>query len=478
MTTQPRKVRTRIAPSPTGFLHLGTARTALFSWAFARHFGGEFILRIEDTDVARSTQEAVDQIIEAMRWLKLDYDEGPFYQMRRLERYRSVIAQMLDKGTAYHCYCQPAELDAMREAQRARGEKPRYDGRWRPEPGKSLPAVPDGLPPVVRFRNPLDGDVSWDDLVKGTITIANRELDDLIIARADGTPTYNFCVVVDDLDMDISHVIRGDDHVNNTPRQINILRALGAPLPQYGHVPMILGPDGEKLSKRHGAVSVMDYEEAGYLPEAMLNYLSRLGWSHGDDELFGREKIVQWFDGQHLAKSPAQWDAAKLNWVNAHYLKAMADADLALLVAAQLHKQGITADDERLPGICALFKDRCDTTVALAQWARAFYADVTPAPDELVQHVTTAVAPALQLLAQKLGSIASWDKASIAAAIKEVLAACGIKMSLLAMAVRVLVLGTSQTPSLDAVLALCRRETVLERLGAANSCGYNSRLGN
>ena len=478
MTTQPRKVRTRIAPSPTGFLHLGTARTALFSWAFARHFGGEFILRIEDTDVARSTQEAVDQIIEAMRWLKLDYDEGPFYQMRRLERYRSVIAQMLDKGTAYHCYCQPAELDAMREAQRARGEKPRYDGRWRPEPGKSLPAVPDGLPPVVRFRNPLDGDVSWDDLVKGTITIANRELDDLIIARADGTPTYNFCVVVDDLDMDISHVIRGDDHVNNTPRQINILRALGAPLPQYGHVPMILGPDGEKLSKRHGAVSVMDYEEAGYLPEAMLNYLSRLGWSHGDDELFGREKIVQWFDGQHLAKSPAQWDAAKLNWVNAHYLKAMADADLALLVAAQLHKQGITADDERLPGICALFKDRCDTTVALAQWARAFYADVTPAPDELVQHVTTAVAPALQMLAQKLGSIASWDKASIAAAIKEVLAACGIKMSLLAMAVRVLVLGTSQTPSLDAVLALCRRETVLERLGAANSCGYNSRLGN
>ena len=478
MTTQPCKVRTRIAPSPTGFLHLGTARTALFSWAFARHFGGEFILRIEDTDVARSTQEAVDQIIEAMRWLKLDYDEGPFYQMRRLERYRSVIAQMLDQGTAYHCYCQPAELDAMREAQRARGEKPRYDGRWRPEPGKSLPAVPDGLPPVVRFRNPLDGDVSWDDLVKGTITIANRELDDLIIARADGTPTYNFCVVVDDLDMDISHVIRGDDHVNNTPRQINILRALGAPLPQYGHVPMILGPDGEKLSKRHGAVSVMDYEEAGYLPEAMLNYLSRLGWSHGDDELFGREKIVQWFDGQHLAKSPAQWDAAKLNWVNAHYLKAMADADLALLVLTQLHKQGITADDERLPGICALFKDRCDTTVALAQWARAFYADVTPAPDELVQHVTTAVAPALQMLAQKLGSIASWDKASIAAAIKEVLAACGIKMSLLAMAVRVLVLGTSQTPSLDAVLALCRRETVLERLGAANSCGYNSRLGN
>ena len=310
-----RKVRTRIAPSPTGFLHLGTARTALFSWAFARHFGGEFILRIEDTDVARSTQQAVDQIIEAMRWLKLDYDEGPFYQMRRLDRYRAVIAQMLDKGTAYHCYCQPDELEAMREAQRASGDKPRYDGRWRPEPGKTLPAVPTGLQPVVRFRNPLDGEVTWDDLVKGSITIGNRELDDLIIARADGTPTYNFCVVVDDLDMEISHVIRGDDHVNNTPRQINILRALGAELPLYGHVPMILGPDGEKLSKRHGAVSVMDYEEAGYLPEAMINYLSRLGWSHGDDELFARDRLVQWFDGEHLAKSPAQWDAAKLNWV-------------------------------------------------------------------------------------------------------------------------------------------------------------------
>ncbi len=296
-TPMTRKIRTRIAPSPTGFLHLGTARTALFSWAFARHFGGDFILRIEDTDVARSTQQAVDQIIAAMRWLDLGYEEGPYYQMQRLERYRAVIAQMLKDGTAYHCYCQPDELDAMREAQRARGDKPRYDGRWRPEPGKTLPAPPPGLAPVVRFRNPLDGDVSWDDLVKGTITISNRELDDLIIARADGTPTYNFCVVVDDWDMQISHVLRGDDHVNNTPRQINILRALGAELPVYGHLPMILGPDGDKLSKRHGAVSVMQYEEAGYLPEAMVNYLSRLGWSHGDDELFDRDQhgaMVRW----------------------------------------------------------------------------------------------------------------------------------------------------------------------------------------
>ena len=458
-----RKVRTRIAPSPTGFLHLGTARTALFSWAYARHFGGDFILRIEDTDVARSTQEAVDQIIAAMRWLKLDYDEGPFYQMQRLERYGSVIARMLEDGTAYHCYCQPAELDAMREAQRAHGDKPRYDGRWRPEPGKVLPPLPQGLKPVVRFRNPLDGEVTWNDLVKGPITISNHELDDLIIARPDGTPTYNFCVVVDDWDMQISHVLRGDDHVNNTPRQINILRALGVELPEYGHVPMILGPDGDKLSKRHGAVSVLQYEEAGYLPEAMVNYLSRLGWSHGDDELFDREKMVQWFDGQHLAKSPAQWDAAKLNWVNAQYLKAMSDDTLAPLVAAQLGRQGLEADDGRLPAICALFKDRCETTVALAQWARAFYAEVTPAPAELAQHVTAAVHPALTMLREKLASC-PWDKASIAAAIKTVLVACGIKMPQLAMAVRVLVMGTGQTPSLDAVLALCQRETVLQRL--------------
>ena len=294
-----RRVRTRIAPSPTGFLHLGTARTALFCWAFARHHGGDFILRIEDTDEARSTQEAVDQIVAAMKWLRLDHDEGPFFQMQRLDRYREVIASMLQAGTAYRCYCSPQELDAMREAQRARGEKPRYDGRWRPEAGKTLPAPPSSIAPVVRFKNPLAGVVTWNDMVKGPISIGNQELDDLIIARpandgaanpsAVGTPTYNFCVVVDDLDMQISHVIRGDDHVNNTPRQINILRALGAELPEYGHVPMILGPDGDKLSKRHGAVSVTEYDAAGYLPDAMVNYLSRLGWSHGDDELFDRE---------------------------------------------------------------------------------------------------------------------------------------------------------------------------------------------
>jgi glutamyl-tRNA synthetase len=460
-------VRTRIAPSPTGFLHLGTARTALFSWAYARHFGGDFILRIEDTDVARSSQEAVDQIIAAMRWLELGHDEGPFFQMQRIERYREVIAQMLAAGTAYHCYCSTDELDAMREAQRARGEKPRYDGRWRPEPGKPLPAVPPGVPPVVRFRNPEAGVVSWNDLVKGPISISNRELDDLVIARADGTPTYNFCVVVDDWDMRISHVIRGDDHVNNTPRQINILRALIGPegeLPVYGHVPMILGPDGDKLSKRHGAVSVTQYEDDGYLPEAMLNYLARLGWSHGDTELFSREQLIAWFDGHHLAKSPAQWDPAKLNWVNAHHLKQRSDASLAELVSRQLSRRGIeSAADERLARLCALFKDRCATTVELADWIGMYFVEVHPSADELAAHVTDAVKPAVVSLRGRLAEVA-WEKASIAVAIKATLAEHGLKMPQLAHAVRVLVCGRSQTPSLDAVLELFTREQVLWRL--------------
>ncbi|HNJ84130.1 MAG TPA: glutamate--tRNA ligase [Piscinibacter sp.] len=459
-----RRVRTRIAPSPTGFLHLGTARTALFSWAFARHHGGDFILRIEDTDVARCTQEAVDQIIAAMNWLRLDYDEGPFYQMKRLDRYKAVVEQMLEAGSAYRCYCSPEELEAMREAQRARGEKPRYDGRWRPEPGKTLPAIPAGVQPVVRFRNPLDGEVTWNDMVKGPITIANRELDDLIICRPDGTPTYNFCVVVDDWDMQISHVIRGDDHVNNTPRQINILRALGAELPEYGHVPMILGPDGDKLSKRHGAVSVMQYEEGGYLPDAMVNYLARLGWSHGDDELFDRAQLVAWFDGSHMARSAAQWDAAKLNWVNAHAIKHTADAALAALVAAQLASRGVPAQaDAALEAMCALFKDRCATLVELADWLGMYFVDVTPRDEDVAQHVTDAVRPALQSLRERLAEI-DWDKATIAAAIKETLAAHGLKMPQIAPALRVLVCGRVQTPSIDAVLALFPRETVLRRL--------------
>ncbi|MDL2338346.1 MAG: glutamate--tRNA ligase [Pseudomonadota bacterium] len=466
-----RKVRTRIAPSPTGFLHLGTARTALFSWAYARHHGGDFILRVEDTDEARSTQEAVDQIIAAMKWLNLDYDEGPFFQMQRIDRYREVIGQMLAAGSAYPCFCTPAELDAMREAQRARGDKPRYDGRWRPEPGKSLPTVPEGVKPVIRFRNPVDGAVTWDDMVKGPITISNGELDDLIIARpgADaatliGTPTYNFCVVVDDWDMQISHVIRGDDHVNNTPRQINILRALGAELPVYGHVPMILGPDGDKLSKRHGAVSVTQYETAGYLPEAMLNYLARLGWSHGDDELFSREQLVAWFDGHHLAKSPAQWDAAKLNWVNAHYLKALSDDTLARHVSLRFAERGIEViADDHLGRLCSLFKDRCATTMELAEWLAMYFLDVHPRDEDLAAHVTEAVKPALQSLRERLANI-EWSKPAISAAIKEVIAAHSLKMPQLAHAVRVLVCGRAQTPSIDAVLELFPREVVIGRL--------------
>ena len=464
-------VRTRIAPSPTGFLHLGTARTALYSWAYARHFGGEFVLRIEDTDVARSTQDSVDQILSAMRWLGLDYDEGPHYQMQRLARYHAVVEQMLAAGTAYRCYASPEELDAMRESQKARGEKTRYDGRWRPAPGKSLPPPPEGVPPVVRFANPLQGSVSWDDLVKGEISIANEEIDDLIILRPDGVPTYNFAVVVDDLDMAITHVFRGDEHINNTPWQINIFHAIagaGAQLPRYGHCPIILGDDGLKLSKRRGAVSVTAYEEAGYLPEAMLNYLARLGWSHGDDELFSRRQIVEWFDGSHMAKSPAQWDPAKLAWVNAQYLKAAEDDRLARLVAGQLarHHGVHAADDPRLPSMCALFKDRCNTTVELAGWLAMYFAAVQPSADDRAAHVTEAAKPALAALASRLADCA-WDKSGIAQALKDTLAEHKLKMPQLAMPVRALVCGRVQTPSVDAVLALFDRATVLARLQSA-----------
>ena len=462
-----KRIRTRIAPSPTGFLHLGTARTALFSWAYARHFGGDFILRIEDTDVERSSQEAVDQIIAALDWLGLGYDEGPYYQMQRLARYREVIDRMLADGTAYRCWATPDELETMRDAQRSRGEKPRYDGRWRPEPGKPLPRPPSHAP-VIRFANPQGGAVRWDDLCKGLITIGNDELDDLVIARSDGTPTYNFCVVVDDLDMGITHVIRGDDHVNNTPRQINILRALGAELPRYAHVPMILGPDGDKLSKRHGAVSVLQYRDGGYLPEAMLNYLARLGWSHGDDELFARDQLVQWFDGAHLSKSAAQWDAAKLNWVNAHYIKLADDTRLAALVAELLHARGQARDagPARLAALCALFKDRCATLVELADWLGMYFVQPAPTAEDLAQHVPPAVHPALAALRERLAEVAegAWDKPAIAAAFKQVLAAHGLKMPQLAPAVRVLVCGRAQTPSIDAVLALFARDTVLARL--------------
>jgi glutamyl-tRNA synthetase len=458
-------IRTRFAPSPTGFIHLGNIRSALYPWAFARANSGTFILRIEDTDLERSSQAAVDVIIEGMKWLGLDHDEGPFYQMQRMDRYKAVLAEMVAAGHVYPCYMGMAELDALRERQMATKEKPRYDGTWRPDPGKVLPPVPEGVKPVLRFKNPQGGVVAWEDKVKGLIEIRNDELDDLVIARPDGTPTYNFCVVVDDIDMAITHVIRGDDHVNNTPRQINIFKALGKEPPVYAHLPTVLNELGEKMSKRNGAKPVTQYRDEGYLPDAMVNYLARLGWSHGDDEIFSRAQFLAWFNLDHLGRSAAQFDEAKLRWVNAQHLKAMDDTALAPLVADQLEKRSIAVDN-RLPHICALFKDRCDTTVALANWAAAFYADITPNPEEHTQHVTDVVRPALLALAEKLAACV-WERPAIAAAIKEVLVAHGLKMPQLAMPVRVLVMGTAQTPSLDAVLALQKKQTILERLQKA-----------
>ncbi len=466
-TTIARKIRTRIAPSPTGFLHLGTARTALYSWAYARHFGGEFVLRIEDTDVARSTQDSVDQILQSMKWLGLNFDEGPIYQMQRLARYQTVVDQMIANGSAYRCYSTPQELDGEREAQRARGEKTHYNGRWRPAPGKVLPPVPDGVPFVVRFANPSEGVVTWDDLVKGPISIANREIDDLIIVRADGIPTYNFCVVVDDWDMQISHVFRGDEHVNNTPWQINIFKALGAPLPLFGHIPVILGDDGQKLSKRRGAISVTAYEDAGYLPDAMLNYLARLGWSHGDEELFSREQLVGWFDGKHLSKSPAQWDPAKLDWVNAQYLKVLDEGMLANLVAVQLNKLGhLQATQANVMPLCSLFKDRCTTTVDLAHWLSMYFGPVQASSEDTAAYLTVTIRPAVRGLADKL-STTTWNKAAISAAIKETLAEHNVKMPQLAPALRVVLCGRAQTPSVDAVLELFPKEAAIARLQAA-----------
>ena len=457
-------VRTRFAPSPTGYLHLGGARTALYSWAYARHFGGTFILRIEDTDLERSTPEAVQAILDGMKWLGLEHDEGPFYQMQRMDRYREVVKGMLDAGTAYLCYCSPEEVEAMRERMRAAGEKPRYDGTWRPEPGKTLPAVPEGVKPVVRFKNPLDGEVTWTDVVKGPITIGNKELDDLVIARPDGTPTYNFCVAVDDWDMKITHVLRGDDHVNNTPRQINILRALGAELPQYGHLPMILGADGQKLSKRHGAVSVMEYPEQGYLPEAMLNYLARLGWSHGDDEIFSMQQFTEWFNLEHLTASAAQFNPEKLGWLNNHYIKQTDNERLAQLALPKLERDGARFDGApALPTVLGLMKERVNTINELADAAMLFYRDPQPDPELLALHLTDAVRAALGTFAERSATV-DWNKAALAAMLKEVLAAHSFKMPQLAMPLRLLLTGQLQTPAIDAVLELFGRDVVLARV--------------
>lgn len=467
-----KKIRTRFAPSPTGFIHLGNLRSALYPWAFARSKQGDFILRIEDTDQERSTQEAVDVIIEGMNWLGLDFDEGPIYQMQRIDRYKAVLAQMLEKGLAYPCYMSEADLNALRDRQMENKEKPRYDGTWRPEEGKALPVIPEGVKPVIRFKNPIGGSVVWEDAVKGRIEISNDELDDLVIARPDGTPTYNFCVVVDDLDMEITHVIRGDDHVNNTPRQINILKALGAEPPVYAHLPTVLNEQGEKMSKRNGAMSVRDFEKAGYLPEAVLNYLARLGWAHGDAEVFTKEQFVSWFDLEHLGKSPAQYNPEKLIWLNHHYIQHSDPQVLAKSVKPFAELEGIQFDGDVVKSgpdfvaVVGLLKDRANTLIEIAQGAKLFYAQAPShalAVDEFKANVKQEIVPALK---DFIDAYIACDgtKPAIAAAFKEVLSKHGLKMPALAMPVRYLMFATTQTPAIDAVLSIMGKEEVVKRL--------------
>ena len=459
-------VRTRFAPSPTGFLHIGGARTALFSYAFAKKHAGKFILRIEDTDVERSTPEAVQAILDGMTWLGLEHDEGPFYQMQRLDAYKKVLTQMLEAGTAYYCYSSKVELDALRVAQMAAKQKPRYDGKWRPEAGKNLPEIPVNIAPVIRFKNPLTGVVAWDDLVKGRIEISNSELDDLIIARPDGTPTYNFCVVVDDYEMGITHVIRGDDHVNNTPRQINLLQALNALTPQYAHLSMILGDDGQKLSKRHGAVSVMQYHEDGYLPEAVLNYLARLGWSHQDAEIFNMAQFCEWFDLNHITPSAAQFNTDKLKWLNNHYIK-LADLDLlANDITERLTRLGTTVSG--LPNIkdaISLYRDRANTLNELGTSIAYFYQlpNIDIAAKE--KHINAEVMPLMIALVAKLSSC-EWAIETIHAAINEVVTDHAVKFPKLAMPLRVMLTGGAQSPSIDAVMAILGKTETLKRINS------------
>jgi glutamyl-tRNA synthetase len=443
----------------------------LFAWAFARRHKGQFILRIEDTDIERSTPEAIQAILDGMAWLALDYDEGPYYQMQRMERYREVLAQMLAQGLAYHCYMSPPELDALRAEQTARGEKPRYDGRWRPGNLNAGQHPPAGVGPVVRFKNPLAGSVAWDDQVKGRIEFANAELDDLIIARSDGTPTYNFCVVVDDLDMKITHVIRGDDHVNNTPRQINMIRALGAEPPIYGHLPTVLGADGTKLSKRHGAVSVMHYADEGFLPEAMVNFLARLGWAHGDDEIFTRDQLMAWFDIAHVNPAPARFDADKLYWVNHEHIKRMPEGELGARLVPYLLRAGFDiAQGPEPAAVGALLRDRSRTLVEMASAASYFYAQPKLTRDNVAQHVGDDVRPALLALDESF-AVMPWQRDTIAAALKESAARHGLKPPQIMMPLRYLVAGTSSTPALDAVLSLLGREKVRARIAAGLALG-------
>ena len=460
------QVRTRFAPSPTGYLHLGGARTALFAWAFARHHRGTFILRIEDTDVERSTPAAVQAILDAMAWLDLDYDEGPFYQMQRMDRYREVIEDMLSRGLAYRDYMTSAELDTLRAEQMARGDKPRYDGRWRPENavGKTPPV---DVKPVIRFRTPDTGTVAWDDGVKGRIEFANSELDDLVIARSDGTPTYNFCVVVDDWDMRITDVIRGDDHVNNTPRQINIFRALGVDPPRYAHVPTVLGEDGAKLSKRHGAAGVMDYEAAGYLPEAMVNFLARIGWGHQDDELFSRDQLVEWFTLGGISPAPSRFNASKLNWVNQEQMKRMTESELGQRLVPYLQRAGLDPAAGPAPGAVAmLLRDRCETLVAMADASSYFYATPAVSVDKVAELVTDANRAAMHELHSEFAAI-EWTREALAAAMKAAAARHGLKSPQIMMPMRLLVAGTPTTPAIDAVLELLGRDTARQRMAHA-----------
>lgn len=417
-------------------------------------------MRIEDTDVERSTQQSTQAILDGMAWLGLDYDEGPFYQMKRLDRYHAVAEQLLQANQAYYCYASKEELEVMREKQLAAGLKPRYDGRWR----DSKQTPPAGVKPVIRFKNPLDGHVTFNDLIKGRITVANNELDDLVLIRSDGIPTYNFSVVLDDLDMNITHVIRGDDHVNNTPRQINIIKALGASLPEYAHVPMILGSNGERLSKRHGAVSVMQYREDGYLPDALLNYLARLGWSHGDEEIFDRTQLTAWFDLASISRSPAKFNPEKLQWINQQYLKKADNSHLVELVAPFLEKNGChRTDSPDLALIIDLLKERVNTIEELADAAVYFFRPLAPTDELKTQYFTSDIKPILVDLVTKLQQV-EWKRESIHNEIKAIAKIYDVKLPKIAMPLRVIVTGETHTPSIDAVLELLGREETLTRM--------------
>jgi len=456
------KVRTRFAPSPTGYLHIGGARTALFCYLFARKHGGDFILRIEDTDRERSTQESVQAILDGMQWLGLEYDEGPFYQTQRFDRYREIVQQLIDSNHAYHCYCTPAELDVMREQATACKEKPRYNGYWRDR----TDAPPPGVEPVVRFRNPLSGQVTIDDAVKGSIVIDNAELDDLVIMRSDGSPTYNLTVVVDDMDMQITHVIRGDDHINNTPRQINILEALGAERPVYAHLPMILGDDGKRMSKRHGAVSVMQYKQDGYLPEALLNYLVRLGWSHQDQELFSAEQMRTLFTLEAVNRSGSVFDNKKLDWVNQQYLQSIGADQLGNALLPYMETLGINVSSGApLASVADLLRDRAKTLVDMAESARYFY-EAPSSYDEKAakKQFKSATATVLQDAFDRLEKLTSWDSESIQTTLDSSVSSMDIGFGKLGQPLRLAITGGTQSPSLADTLALIDKSDVLERM--------------